>query len=482
VWCYANALQEIARTSELQHLRFVQLGELLGHKSGVWTKKHTIQHASCLRRELLYKAAAAPGGFTSNIDGKDSPLQSYLTSRLPPVDDDVHNSVSSSLRARWYAYTSAIATTRADYIQITSYDVKPMQDCNALAISLLPQDERAVSLAPWDSVIVIETDGRYRSSTVGEVKDEEAYELVLDAAGSPSHYRAEADIWNWRADGLDVTFEHLYPTGTIIRPSSSYAGAAPSIQALPMHKVRIMAQRFSPVVLRGFRETTNEEYFLAKGNELGEILTWTFGQILKVKDSGEVDRNANNVTSNEAMPMHFDGIFKFVDTVDPVTGEVKKVLTPPRYQYFTCLSTAPKGDGYTLFANSRLFFQNLPAPFTLERLRKATWSMVNDGFWSAKQTELPLVVRHKETGAACLRWHQPWTETKFSKYFIEIENDEAAEELVNVINKLVYDYRVCLRFGWEQGDLLINDNVAMLHTRTAFSGACEREMWRIHFD
>ncbi|EAT77922.2 hypothetical protein SNOG_14730 [Parastagonospora nodorum SN15] len=296
------------------------------------------------------------------------------------------------------------------------------------------------------------------SPGLNEVQDNEAYEVVLGISGAPSHYRAKADMWDWKDDGTDVTFEHLYPTGTIIRPGSSYTGNAPSIQALPMRKVRKLAQNFSPIVLRGFSETTNEDYFLAKGNELGEILTWTFGQILKVKDTGEVDKNANNVTSNEAMPMHFDGIFKFIDTVDPVTGEVKKVMTPPRYQYFTCLSTAPKGDGYTLFANSHLFFQNLPSPFTLERLEKATWSMVNDGFWSAKQTGLPLVVRHKDTGAACLRWHQPWTETNFSKYYIEIENDEAADELVSIINRLVYDYRVCLRFEWEQGDLLINDN------------------------
>jgi alpha-ketoglutarate-dependent taurine dioxygenase len=243
-----------------------------------------------------------------------------------------------------------------------------------------------------------------------------------------------------------------------------------------------LAHTFSPVVLRGFSETTDEEYFLAKGEEMGEIMTWDFGKICKVKDSGEVDKNANNVTTNEALPMHFDGVFKFADTVDPVSGEVKKVMTPPGYQYFTCLSTAPKGDGYTLFANSRLFFQSLPAPFTLERLEKTTWSMVNDGFWTAKQTKLPLVEPHKETGAPCLRWHQPWTDTKYSKFYVEIEDDEAGEELNVVIEKLIYDYRICLRFEWEAGDLLISDNMSMMHTRTGFAGACEREMWRIHFD
>lgn len=420
----------------------------------------------------MQEAGDSPG---TMLPSKKISRRSCFGSHGPPDD------VIRTIRAQQQWYMSAIFI-EASYVHLTSKDTVVSTGSDALTIHLLPQENTDVSLAPWESVVVIENDGRYRTATLNEVQDHKAYEVVLDTSGAPSHYRAKADMWEWKIDGLDVTFEHMYPTGTIIRPASSYNNNAPSIQALPMQKMRRLAQNFSPIVLRGFSETTNEDYFLAKGNELGEILSWTFGQILKVKDTGEVDKNANNVTSNEAMPMHFDGIFKFVDTVDPVTGEVKKVMTPPRYQYFTCLSTAPKGDGYTLFASSRLFFQNLPAPFTLERLEKATWSMVNDGFWSAKQTGLPLVVRHTETDVPCLRWHQPWTETKFSKYYIDIENDEAADELARVINKLVYDYRVCLRFDWEQGDLLINDNVSMLHTRTAFAGASEREMWRIHFD
>ena len=426
-----------------------------------------------LRHVHIMQAGDSPGRLLAS---KGFSRRSCFESHGPPDD------ILRTIRAQQQWHLSAIVAKEASYIHLTSEDTVVSTGSDALTIPLLPQENTEVLLAPWESVVVIENDGRYRTATLNEVQDHKSYEVVLDRTGTPSHYRAKADMWEWKADGLDVTFEHMYPTGTIIRPASSHNNNVPSIRALPMRKVRKLAQNFSPIVLRGFSATTNEDYFLAKGNELGEILTWTFGQILKVKDTGEVDKNANNVTSNEAMPMHFDGIFKFVDTVDPVTGEVKKVMTPPQYQYFTCLSTAPKGDGYTLFANSRLFFQNLPASFTLERLEKATWSMVNDGFWSAKQTDLPLVVRHKETGAPCLRWHQPWTETKFSKYYIEIENDEAAEELVRLINKLVYDYRVCLRFEWEQGDLLINDNVSMLHTRTAFTGACEREMWRIHFD
>jgi alpha-ketoglutarate-dependent taurine dioxygenase len=478
VWNYEEGLLKIASSSELQHVRFLQLGETLHQDSSIWTKAHTLASIGDLREELVSRKAC------SSLEAGQVALPSYLVRSLSSLDDKERLKLLELARARCLAYNAVLLAAKPGSIRLeaASRSVNDPQQDDVLIVSLLPQGEADETSTPSDSVISIETNGRYRCTDLSQVKDRSEYELILDASGAPSHYRAKASIWDWTDDGLDVTFEHLYPTGTMIRPSSSYAENTPSIKTLPMRKIRTLAHTFSPVVLRGFSETTDEEYFLAKGEEMGEIMTWDFGKICKVKDSGEVDKNANNVTTNEALPMHFDGVFKFADTVDPVSGEVKKVMTPPGYQYFTCLSTAPKGDGYTLFANSRLFFQSLPAPFTLERLEKTTWSMVNDGFWTAKQTELPLVEPHKETGAPCLRWHQPWTDTKYSKFYVEIEDDEAGEELNVVIEKLIYDYRICLRFEWEAGDLLISDNMSMMHTRTGFAGACEREMWRIHFD
>jgi alpha-ketoglutarate-dependent taurine dioxygenase len=175
-------------------------------------------------------------------------------------------------------------------------------------------------------------------------------------------------------------------------------------------------------------------------------------------------------------------MFKFVDETDPITGETVKVQKPPGYQYFTCLATAPKGSGYTLFASARHFWRYLPAPWSVARLEPIKWAMDNDGFWDAKLKNLPLVVRHPVTGLPCVRWHQPWdaTKTKFSTCVVTIENDE--QELVPIIDRVLYDQRVCLRFTWEKGDLLISDNTSMLHTRTGYKSNCDRELWRIHFD
>lgn len=108
--------------------------------------------------------------------------------------------------------------------------------------------------------------------------------------------------------------------------------------------------------------------------------------------------------------------------------------------------------------------------------------MDNNGFWDAKIKDLNLVVRHPIHNTPCMRWHQPWdaTKTKFSTCDITIEND--SQEIIEVVDRLLYDRRVCLRFTWEQGDVLVSDNFAMLHTRTAFTGDSDRELWRIHFD
>ncbi|KAF2746335.1 putative pyoverdine/dityrosine biosynthesis protein [Sporormia fimetaria CBS 119925] len=488
VWDYGEAVRQIVEKKELNHIKFIRLWDLLDHP-GPWTKDFYLAHASCIRREMVYRYRDID--FENNMMGKsDEAMRRTHNGYIEAVSKDLESSpvlegldteardakvrsIAKDMMVRWKAYASALESNRKDFVRLSIHDSDGTS--NKLSMSLLPQGRGSMGYTPWHSVIALELDGMYRAVHASEVRD--THEPVY-VDGRLYLYRPKSDIFDWKADGLEVTFQPQYPTGMIICPVDP--SAAPSIRELPMQKVRKLSQTFAPVILRGFRETMEEDLFVQKARELGELVEWPFGLIMKVKDAGKTDKNANNVTSNEAMPMHFDGNFKFVDKTDPVTGEVRKVVAPPRYQYFTCLSTAPKNTGYTLFANSRLFFRHFPAPWTPERLDRVKWTMVSDGFWEGTQTGWPLVVRHKETGARCVRWHEPWTNTKYSKCYITIENDD--QSLVDHVTRMLRDYRVCLRFEWEKGDLLINDNVSMMHTRTAFTGDCDRELWRIHFD
>ncbi|KAJ5980923.1 hypothetical protein N7481_008221 [Penicillium waksmanii] len=498
VWDYGETLRHMAVEKGLHHVKFIRLFELLEHP---WFKSETpeaakayyLAHASCLRRELMFVFGDPLFDPDEAIKTDNDTCLTYrgyikfLTKDLAHQDSTVHLSkrarqaqvsqIARQMIVRGKMFAAAIKANRKDYVRLSIHESAGERK---LSVSLIPQLRGSLGYTPWHASVAVGLDGSYRTVHAEDVRD--THDLVY-RNGQPYYFREKSDIFNWVEDGVSVKFEQLYPSGLIIRPADiDNINPTPSISALPMSKVRKLSNIMSPVILRGFEGTLEEELYVKAASELGTILPWSFGVIQKVRDAGRADKMGNNVTSNEAMPMHFDGMFKFEEFDDPVTGEKKKVQRPPGYQFFTCPATAPKGSGYTLFASSRLFFRYLPLPWTSERLQNITWAMDNDGFWDAKLTHLPLTVTHPISGLPCLRWHQPWdsTKTKFSTCDVTIENDHPS--LVNIIDRVLYDPRVCLYFEWEKGDLLISDNTAMLHTRTGYKTDCDRELWRIHFD
>lgn len=488
----------MAVEKELHHVKFIRLFELLDHPWIPYTtseaaKSYYLDHAQCLRRELMFRFEDPSFDATKAIKTDNDTCLTYrgyikfLTKDLAHQDEAQFASkkarekhIAQTARAmivRGKMFAAAIRSNRGNYVRLSIHESAGEKK---LSISLIAQARGALGFTPWHASVAVGVDGTFRTVHAEDVR--ESHDLIYKN-GQPYFFRERSNLFDWTADGVRVKFEHVYPCGLIIRPSDiDDSRAPPSISELPMQKVRKLATTLSPVVLRGFRETLQEDLYINAAEKMGKILPWSFGIIQKVRDTGRSDKMGNNVTSNEAMPMHYDGMFKFEDVTDPLTGEISKVQRPPGFQFFTCPATAPKGSGYTLFASSRLFFRYLPLPWTVDRLEKATWAMDNDGFWDAKLKNLPLVVKHPVTGLPCVRWHQPWdeTKTKFSTCAVRVENEDT--ELVGVVDALTYDYRVCARFEWEKGDLLVSDNVSMLHTRTGYVSDCARELWRVHFN
>ncbi|KAF3040587.1 hypothetical protein E8E11_005764 [Didymella keratinophila] len=440
VWNFGEAVRQITVENDLHHLSFLRLWDLLG-TPGTWSKEHYLANASNIRQELLARfgdpqfEADVANKSTSDMQMTHTKYLEFLKSDLllskkwlaqsPEEQAVTISETAKAMMGRWKAFSAALAAHPTEYVRLSIHDSGGK---DKLSMALIPQKQRgALGATPWHSVVVAELDGSYRSVQRHTV-DLEKYELV-HKNGRPYFFRAKSELFDWSADGCDATFEHLYPTGLIIRPATG----SPSMTTIPMKKVRTLTNTFSPIVLRGFSNTTEKETFIKSANDLGEVLVWPqYGVMAVVKDAGKDDKNANNVTSNEAMPMHFDGIFKYKDVTDPVTGEVNKVLSPPGYQYFTCIATAPKGSGFTLFTPSRLFFRYLPAPWSVERLEPVTWGTHNTGFWKQDQEKLKLVVRHPATGEPCLRWHEPWNKTKYSTCDVFLENED--QSLIDVIN------------------------------------------------
>lgn len=181
------------------------------------------------------------------------------------------------------------------------------------------------------------------------------------------------------------------------------------------------------------------------------------------------------------MPFHFDGMFKTEKLVRD-DGSEYLVPKPPRFQFFAAVTPSPKNTGFTLFASSKLLFDNLPSDKTLARLEKLTWAVKTTSFDASAIHDMPLVVTHPATGRPCLRYHERWPQekTRFDPTEVSIEHGD--DSMCDLLEALLHDRRVCYWHSWQEGDLIVNDNIAMLHTRSSFQAGVDRELWRIHFD
>jgi alpha-ketoglutarate-dependent taurine dioxygenase len=122
----------------------------------------------------------------------------------------------------------------------------------------------------------------------------------------------------------------------------------------------------------------------------------------------------------------------------------------------------------------------------LAELKSLTWSVSTPSFNQTKLAKLPLIVPHFATGRPALRYHEPWPEhkTRFHPTDVSIDqlDEKASSALCDLIDELLHDRRVCYWHAWEEGDFLVSDNVAMMHTRSSFDGRTDRCLRRIHVD
>ncbi|KAL8949691.1 MAG: hypothetical protein Q9222_004220 [Ikaeria aurantiellina] len=491
VWRYGQALRKMAKASGCDRVNFLRLRNLLGEADDdqPQTEEEYLKGASHFRSSIIEKYL--PTGFDPETHIAKDPdatltyrgyikfLETDLAAR--PVEGEpkskaqmkkLYEETAKKMMVRGKAFAASVAQNLTGYIRLS---IHASTETNKLSMALIPQLGR--TFTPWHSALVRAVDGSITMSHAAQVPAL-THELIFDNEGRPSYFRERSSLFNW--PGMDLDFNYVYPTGIIITPRDPKSRY--SLHNVHMQKVRALSEACSPVVLRGFTDTTDQHTFESKAYDAGKVAPWVFGIRQAVKDAGNNNAMANTVTSTEAMPMHYDGMFFLKKEVDPTTGIEKSVAQVPRFQYFTAVTPSPPGDGMTLFASSQLFFQHLSPGYTFEDLRHLKWSCRHSSKWDDPQTDLSLVVPHPTNQKPCIRWHEPWYkwQTKFSHNEIRITNGE--QRYKDLIREMLYDRRVCLYFNFEQGDILVADNVSMMHTRTSFTAGTGRELWRIHFN
>jgi alpha-ketoglutarate-dependent taurine dioxygenase len=341
--------------------------------------------------------------------------------------------------------------------------IHPSNDSNKVSITMLPQDNEIV-MTPWHGAVVRGADGSV-SMSHAIVIPAMTHDIVY-VDGYPSYFRERSDVFNWPA--MDVTFEYMYPCGIIITPANS--SSIYPLSMVDMQKVRALAMTCSPIVLRGFSNTEDRRAYIAKAYDLGPVLPCNSGVIHEIRDE---------FTSAEALPIHYKDTFKKFIVKDGSPDKGKEVLEIPRFQYFASRSTAQPDDGYTLFASSDLFARYLPQAYNIKKLEKIKWTRRSHGSSLHNMEGIPLVVRHPARNSPCICWHQPWPMCQTSCDNTDISIDNGSQSIIPLVDSLLFDHRVSLRFLWQEGDILVSDNFAMLHARTYSSTRRHTELWRI---
>lgn len=493
VWTYGQTLRLLTKSKGYTHIEFARLKDLLGIAS-LRDDMDDMTYAATapsIRLALMNRYGTSNWDTLTDesyVKGDENKRLTYC-GYLKFLSLDLANTypigatrtksafkrgvevIAKSMLRRGEAFARAVRENFPDHVRLS---IHPSTGENKISINVLPVPK---VITPWHSTVAIMTDGSVLAGQRKSFEDDANMELVYED-GRPSYFRERSELYTW-GPSASVAFEPMYPSGIMIRPSQEAKSLA--IQDIDAQKVRALAELNSPVVLRGFAHTKNRDAYIAKSYEMGVPTPWKFGLVLEVKDRGAEGQGLNNVLSQEWMPFHFDGMFKTQkQTRDD--GSEYLVPNPPRFQYFAAVTPSPKNTGYTLFSSSKLLFDHLPSDKSLAHLNTLTWSVKTPSFDQSVIHSMPLVVSHPSTGKSCLRYHERWPQekTRFDPTEVAIENGD--QSVCDLLESLLHDRRICYWHSWQEGDLIVNDNISTMHTRSSFQAGVDRELWRIHFD
>lgn len=259
-------------------------------------------------------------------------------------------------------------------------------------------------------------------------------------------------------DRDNVTETRLSPFGVVI--TANDAGA--DIGALPFQRIKDWVAAHRVVVFRGFAPLVADRFPEFAGG-LGTILEWDFGAVnnLVVKPDAK-----NYLFTNRAVPFHWDGAF---------VGRI------PHYIVFQCDTAPPRGTGgETLFTDTVALLGRVSAD------EQGIWKDVRITYSTEKIVHYggsftsPLIARHPASGEIVVRYAEPVDDLNPVTLEIEGVADDAQPAFLARLHDLLYDSELCLNLTWDTGDLVIADNHATLHGRTAFTQAEQRHIRRVN--
>ncbi|KAI0425170.1 Clavaminate synthase-like protein [Xylaria sp. FL1042] len=473
VWRYGQQLRCMAEQNDCHCIRFSRICDLVGaeHESERLDETLYLAKVSEYRCKL---EANTPSGFdVSDAIATDPDISTtykgYKKFLMGERDDRTIRSRSQTEREnsviakamilRGKAFAEAVRIKYPDSIRLS---IHPSNDTNKVSITMLPQNNEII-MTPWHGAVVRGIDGSVSLSHAILVPAM-THDIVY-VNGRPSYFRERSDIFNWPE--MDVTFEYLYPCGIIIKPVNP-ASTYP-LSLVDLEKIRNLAITCSPIILRGFSSTKQYGACMTRSSDLTPSLSLRF-RVMQELQEESMRVLQTHAMSAETISVYCEGAIGMVMVQNENTLNKNATSGTPRLQHSAPQPAAHLSDDCTLFASSSLFARYLPQAYNINKLEKIKWTWKSHRLPHRSIEHIPLVIRHPIRNSPCICWHQPWPTWQMTRYLADFSIENGTQSLIPLISNLLVDRRVCLRVAMLEGDVLVCDNLAMLHTfRTSLS-------------
>jgi alpha-ketoglutarate-dependent taurine dioxygenase/4-hydroxybenzoate polyprenyltransferase len=245
----------------------------------------------------------------------------------------------------------------------------------------------------------------------------------------------------------------LKPFGLLVEEEG---GCLEDFSAEKLHRL-VAAHRV--VVFRGLKMLSKLE-LPAAARRLGPLHVWDFGAVNELHPKEDTK---NYLYTSRKVPLHWDGAF------------AKKV---PRYLFFQCAGSDGAEGGETVFVDTTRIW----AAASLSQQDR--WRSLAFRYETEKKVHYGgsfvarLVAQHPHLPLTTLRFAEPVDD--LNPVTVQAENLSPLESgpLITELRELFYQPEYMLLHRWQTGDLLIADNHALLHGRTAFQG--KRHLRRVN--
>jgi alpha-ketoglutarate-dependent taurine dioxygenase len=257
----------------------------------------------------------------------------------------------------------------------------------------------------------------------------------------------------------NITETELAPFGRIVA-----APAGGDLREVSTATLERWTLESKVLVLRGFPLLSAQD-LVAYASQWGDILTWDFGKVL---DLVIHEDPSNYLFTRGDVPFHWDGAF---------------AAHTPRFFLFQCVrAPQPGGGGETVFSDTTAVLNKLDAA-TRER-----WASVSCGYRTDKvehyggAVTAPLLATHPATGEPVIRYAEPLPPGQYlNPLFVEVSGIPQAEApaLLTDLSARLHADDVCYHHEWQDGDIVVVDNHALVHGRNPFRGNSSRHLQRI---